>query len=144
MKIPFKAPRLADHVWQTMVAVVMETRGDWRRQVAEATGLPFSRVRTLRRLADGPLTLRELADALATDAPAATVSVNDLEARGLVARRPHPEDKRAKLVSLTPAGRKVLVTARSVADRAPEALAALSPDELHRLQELLATLRVEG
>ena len=35
------------------------------------------------------------------DAPAATVAVNDLEARGLVIREIDPSNRRSKLVSLT-------------------------------------------
>jgi DNA-binding MarR family transcriptional regulator len=129
--------RDADRVWQTLVGVVMDTRGDWRRRVAEATGLPFSRVRALRRLTGGPLTLRELADSLGTDAPAATVAVNDLERKGLVTRCEHPDDRRAKLVSLTAAGRATARAGRSVADHAPEAIAALSGEDLAMLARIV-------
>jgi DNA-binding MarR family transcriptional regulator len=131
----------ADQVWHTMVSLVMDSRDDWRKKVAEASGIPFSRVRALRRLDAGPLTLRELAEALTTDAPAATVAVNDLEERGLVERRPHPDDRRAKLVTLTVAGRRVLAAVRAVSDHAPGPLAALPARELANLQRLLDTLR---
>jgi DNA-binding MarR family transcriptional regulator len=130
----------ADHVWQTMVSLVMDSRGDWRKKVSEASGLPFSRVRALRRLDAGPLTLRELAESLSTDAPAATVTVNDLEERGLVERRPHPTDGRTKLVSLTAAGRRVLSSVRSVLDQAPPALADLPAKDLGALQRILCAL----
>jgi DNA-binding MarR family transcriptional regulator len=132
-----KRGREVDRVWQSLVALVMDTRGDWRRKVAEATGLPFTRVRALRRLAGGPRTLRELAELLGTDAPAATVAVNDLERRGLVTRCEHPEDRRAKLVSLTPAGRAILRAEKSVADHAPEAMAALSDEDLASLVRIV-------
>jgi DNA-binding MarR family transcriptional regulator len=136
-----RARGVADQVWQTMVSLVMDSRDDWRRKVAEAAGIPFSRVRALRRLDAGPLTLRELAEALTTDAPAATVTVNDLEARGLVERRPHPSDRRAKLVSLTGAGRRVLAAVRAVTDQAPPTLANLPPGELASLRSILSSLR---
>jgi DNA-binding MarR family transcriptional regulator len=125
-----------DRVWRAIVALVMDTRGDWRRKVSEATGLPFTRTRALRRLAAGPLTLRVLAESLGTDAPAATVAVNDLEQRGLVTRCEHPEDRRAKLVSLTPAGRAKLRAEKSVSDRAPEPLASLSPEDVKVLARI--------
>ena len=131
-----KRGRDVDRVWQSLVALVMDTRGDWRRKVAEATGLPFTRVRALRRLAGGPLTLRALAESLGTDAPAATVAVNDLERRGLVTRCEHPEDRRAKLVSLTPAGRATLRAGKSVADHAPPAMAALPDEDLETLARI--------
>src|ERR1700734_3133778 len=128
-----KRGRKVDRVWHTLVALVMDTRGDWRRSVAEATGLPFSRGRALRPLAGGPLTLRELAASLGTDAPAATVAVNDLERRGLVTRCEHPEDRRAKLVPLTPAGRATVRAGKSVSDHAPPPLASLSPEDVATL-----------
>jgi DNA-binding MarR family transcriptional regulator len=122
-----------DRVWRAIVTLVMETRGDWRRNVSEATGLPFTRLRALRRLAKSELTLRDLAESLGTDAPAATVTVNDLEERGLVTRREHPEDRRAKLVSLTPAGRAIVRIEKNVPDPIPEPLTALSAEEMKML-----------
>ncbi|MDB4989129.1 MAG: MarR family transcriptional regulator [Myxococcaceae bacterium] len=127
-----------DRVWQSIVAMVIDTRGDWRRRVSEATGLSFTPVRALMRLAAAPLTLSELAESLGTDAPAATVAVNVLVTRGLATRREHPSDRRAKLVSLTTAGRAVLRVVQSVPDPAPEALAALSA------QDSLALTRIFG
>jgi DNA-binding MarR family transcriptional regulator len=93
-------------------------------------------VRALRRLAAGPLTLRALAESLGTDAPAATVAVNDLERRGLVTRCEHPDDRRAKLVSLTAAGRATLREGKSVPDRAPLSLAALSREDVKTLARI--------
>lgn len=125
-----------DRVWRVIVALVMDTRGDWRRKVSEATGLPFTRTRALRRLAAGPLTLRALAESLGTDAPAATVAVNNLEQRGLVTRGEHPEDRRAKLVTLTAAGREKLRAERAVSDHAPEPLASLSREDVKALARI--------
>jgi DNA-binding MarR family transcriptional regulator len=130
--------RDVDEIWASLVALVMDTRGDWRRNVAEATGLPFSRVRALRRLGDGPLTLGELAASMGSDAPAATAAVNALEARGLVERKPHPGDRRAKIVSLTPAGRRTLAAARRVTERAPATFAELAPKDVRELARIVA------
>lgn len=128
----------ADQVWQMMVSLVWETRGEWRRKVSDATGLPFSRVRILRRLMDAPVTLKQLADMIGSDAPATTVAVNDLEDRGLVERNPHPDNRRAKLVSLTPAGRQIVELARrNVRDNAPTAVQDLSKTDLAHLRRIL-------
>ena len=128
----------ADQVWQMMVSLVWETRGEWRRKVSDATGLPFSRVRILRRLMDAPVTLKQLADMIGSDAPATTVAVNDLEDRGLVERNPHPDNRRAKLVSLTPAGRQLVELARrNVRDDAPTAVQDLSKTDLAHLRRIL-------
>lgn len=128
----------ADELWQRMVGLVWETRGEWRRKVSEATGLPFSRTRVLRRLFEAPLTLTQLAEATGSDAPATTVAVNDLEHRGLVERNPHPDNKRAKLVSLTPAGKQMIQRVRrTVRDDAPPGVNELSPTDLAHLRRIL-------
>lgn len=130
----------ARHAWQIVVTLVMESRGDWRRKVSEATGMPFSRYRALKRLRAEPRTLRDLAEQMGTDAPATTVLVDDLEARGLVKRQPHPADRRAKLVSLTAAGRRQLAVAKQIIDQPPEALLALSAKDLALLRRVLEKL----
>jgi DNA-binding MarR family transcriptional regulator len=125
-----------ERVWRAIVSLVIETRGDWRRNVVEATGLPFTRTRALRRLAKGEMTLRDLAESMGTDAPAATVTVNDLEDRGLVTRREHPDDRRAKLVSLTAAGRALVRAENHVPDPVPPALTGLSPRDVKVLAKI--------
>jgi DNA-binding MarR family transcriptional regulator len=129
-----------DRVWQALVTLVMDTRSDWRRNVSEATGLPFSRVRALKRIADGPMTLRALAEAMSCDAPAATVAVNDLEGRGYVTRQADVDDRRVKIVTLTPEGKQAMRAVRQVTDRAPEALAALPAKDIAELTRILAPL----
>lgn len=128
----------ADALWQLMVGLVWETRREWRRKVGDATGLPFSRVRILWRLEDAPMTLKQIADDTGSDAPATTVAVNDLEHRGLVERQPHPENRRAKLVSLTRAGQQVVDQVHStVRDDAPAGFQALSKTDLAHLRRIL-------
>jgi DNA-binding MarR family transcriptional regulator len=134
----------SDRAWQRLVGFVMDGRWDWRHKMSEAAGLPFSRVRALDRLRHGPLTLRVLADVIGTDAPAATVIVNDLEARKLVVREPHAEDRRAKVVSLTAEGRRLLQRAYAVRDRAPAAFEVLTDDELSKLMRILDRLESWG
>ena len=128
----------ADDIWQALVDLVWETRGEWRRKVSDATGLPFSRVRVLWRLLEAPITLKQLADMTGSDAPATTVAVNDLEDRGLVRRHPHPDNRRAKLVSLTTAGRQLVdLVRRTVRDDAPPAVQQLSKTDLAHLRRIL-------
>ena len=131
-----------DRAWQRLVAFVMDTRGDWRRKVMDATGLPFSRVRALRRLGSAPRTLRDLAESMGTDAPAATVIVNDLEARELVRRDAHPQDRRAKVVSLTDGGKRVLRLAHAVKERAPASFDGLDARDIADLSRIVGKLRV--
>ncbi|MCV7372479.1 MarR family transcriptional regulator [Mycolicibacterium arabiense] len=123
-----------------MAAVVFDNRDGWKRDVIETSGLPFSRIRVLRRLARKAMSLREIAEATMMDAPAATVAINDLEDRGLVVRTPDPADRRSKLVSLTQAGCDVVARIDRVEDPAPPSIAALSDDDLRALRDVLAKL----
>ena len=136
----------ADAIWQLMVGLVWETRSEWRRNVANATGLPFSRARILWRLVDAPMTLKQISDETGSDAPATTVSVNDLEDRGLVERHPHPENRRAKLVSLTRAGKNMVdLIVDTVRDDAPPGFQHLSKTDLAHLRRILERVnRSEG
>ena len=59
-----------------------------RRDVADALGMSFGRARALRRLARRAMSMGELAAALGTDPPNATVIVDELERLGLVTARP--------------------------------------------------------
>lgn len=131
---------LADEVWSALTALVFDNRDSWRRAVVDVTGLPFSRVRVLRRLGRQPMTVKQVAQAATMDAPAATVAVNDLEQRGLVVREVNPSNRRCKTVSLTDAGRAMLTAIEAVDDPAPEVLTALEDDELRTLRATLAKL----
>ena len=131
---------LADEVWRTMAAVVIDNRDSWKRAVVERSGLPFSRIRILRRLGRRPMSVKELAHAATIDAPAATVAVNDLEERGLVVREIDPSNRRCKIVSLTEAGHTMLRVIDSTDDPAPRALASLDDAELKSLRAIVDKL----
>lgn len=135
-----RQPEPADEVWRALTALVFDHRDRWRRAVIERTGLPFSRIRVLKRLAREPLTVKQLAYAATVDAPAATVAVNDLEERGLVVREVDPANRRSKLVSLTETGRTLLARIDEVEDPAPDALVALDAGDLETLRVILRKL----
>jgi DNA-binding MarR family transcriptional regulator len=132
---------LADEVWRTMAAVVIDNRDSWKRAVVERSGLPFSRIRILKRLSRRSMSVKELARAATIDAPAATVAVNDLEDRGLVEREIDPANRRCKIVSLTEAGQAMVREIDAITDPAPEALASLDDTELTQLQSILARVQ---
>jgi DNA-binding MarR family transcriptional regulator len=113
-----------------------------RGELAETLGfrLGAGRGKFLFQLRDGPRTLKELAEVNSTDAPYATLIVDKLEAHGLVERRPHPDDRRRKLVALTPAGHQAVETADTILIRPPRAIDQLSAQELEQLTALLTRL----
>jgi DNA-binding MarR family transcriptional regulator len=125
--------------WQEMRSLVLE-RYDRRRVAAEAFGLSYVRVKALVALRAAPRPMRELAATLGIDAPYTTVIIDDLEARGLVRRTPHPQDRRAKVVALTAEGRQAAQRADRVMTTPPAALRGLTESELDALHELLSRL----
>jgi DNA-binding MarR family transcriptional regulator len=131
--------RQAAEVWREMLALVHE-RHDRRKEVCEALDLSFVRVKALRRLAGEPMTLRELAARLQTDAPYTTLVVDDLEKRGLVRRDPHPADRRAKLVTVTDLGRTEAVRAEAILTRPPPQMLALPEADLAALARIVTRL----
>lgn len=124
-----------------MAAFVIENHDSWKRAVVEQSGLPFSRVRILRRLSRRPMTVKELAHAATIDAPAATVAVNDLEGRGLVVRQVDPANRRCKRVSLTDAGCAMVAKIDAIEDPAPEAMANLDQAEIEALRRIVTKMR---
>jgi DNA-binding MarR family transcriptional regulator len=114
-----------------------------RRELADALGfrLGAGRGRVLFQLREGPMTLSQLAARTGVDAPYATLIVDQLEARGLVERSPHPEDRRRRLVTLTVAGRDAIATADAILLRPPEVIGDLSAADLDQLTAILTRLR---
>ena len=103
--------------------------------------MSFGRGRAVRRLARRPMSMGELAAALGIDPPNATVVVDDLEAQGLVRRRPHPTDRRAKLVEATRKGKALARRADAILATPPPALGALGADDLETLRRILESVQ---
>jgi len=127
-------------VWQELRAFVLAH--DHREELRETLGLGrgTGRIKVLMRLTEGPLTLRDIAEFTGVDAPYATLIVDNLEARGLVERTPHPDDRRRKLVTLTPAGREAAAHASHIISQPPAGFTQLTDAELTLLESLLARL----
>ncbi len=89
-------------------------------------GLSYPRLRLLESLhCRGPAIMRDLAEQIGLSARNMTVTIDSLEQEGLVSRRPHPTDRRATLIELTPAGQKA---ADTVVTPRVEAIATLFED----------------
>jgi DNA-binding MarR family transcriptional regulator len=112
------------------------------RQTRPVGDLTFSQLSALTSLKlAGALTPRELADTERVQPPTMTKIVGKLEDRGLVARTPHPTDRRQVILAPTEEGRTVLAQferrrnlwlAQQLAELAPE-----ERDTLARAAEIL-------
>ena len=72
-----QSEELARTVWLLMSDLVLDNAR--RRHVSEKLGVSFARVRALRRLAQAPMSMGELASLLGIDPPNATVVVEECE-----------------------------------------------------------------
>jgi DNA-binding MarR family transcriptional regulator len=70
--------------------------------------LSFTQVKALFTLEGGERSVGEISAALGLSLPATSRSVDGLAQRGYVVRRESAEDRRSKLVALTPQGRDVI------------------------------------
>jgi DNA-binding MarR family transcriptional regulator len=120
-------------------------------RLADATlarfGVTADQFVLLAALADGDaLTQQELTCRVGSDASTVRAMLLLLEERGLVARRPHPSDGRARRVALTPRGRGGLRRMRQGSEALrDQLLAAVGPDRavlldvLGRITRAMAT-----
>jgi len=131
-------PPSARETWLLMSDLVLDNAR--RREVSDALGMSFGRARALRRLARRPMSMGEFAVALDIDPPNATVVVDDLESLKLVRRRPHPTDRRAKLVEATRKGKDLARKADAILGTPPPGLTALSARDLETLRRLLESV----
>lgn len=128
---------LASRVWTAMSEFVhsFDPSEELRRTLALGRG--SGRVKTLLGLADGPLSVAQLAHAVDADAPYTTLIVNELQALGLVSRTSDERDRRRKLVALTARGRDAVHTAHGIITRPPAALLTLTAQDLTDLRRIL-------
>lgn len=106
--------------------------------VAAELGLAPKQMGALWYLEPGDTTpMRAIGERLHCDASYVTDLVDRLEERGLIERRPSPDDRRVTLIALTGAGVETRAQALAKLHEPPEEFAALDEDELRRLGELL-------
>jgi DNA-binding MarR family transcriptional regulator len=105
------------------------------RERAGKLGLTAAQATALRELT-GPMTMSELAERMSCEPSNATVVVDRLERQGLLDRRPHPTDRRAKQLILTPDGTALRERLLGLlGEESP--LAGLTPEEQGVLKDLL-------
>lgn len=115
----------------------------------EAVGVSVREYCVLAKALEGPRTQRQLADLANLDKTTMVVTLDGLERSGLAERQALPEDRRARVVVVTPAGEKVVVEARGVVAGYYDGVLATLPagqraalvDGLVRLVESLRSAR---
>lgn len=140
-----RAPEAADvrdrelrFAWDRIRTMVYDDNR--RGEVSATLGLSWVKIKALRRLQAGPMTMRDLAAALVTDKPYITQIVDALESKGLVTRSVDVHDRRCRIATLTAAGREAARRSEEILTRPPAALALLSAPDLAELTRILASI----
>lgn len=129
------------HVWLVLWKAARAVEAHSARSI-ERFGMGTSDFGVLEALLHkGPLTVTQLGEKVLLTSGSMTVAVDRLEARGFVARSNDAKDRRARIVSLTPEGQKLIE--RSFAEHCEameEALTGFSDEERVALVPLLRQL----
>jgi len=104
--------RAATHTLHTSLLM----KGMIEDALVEKAGILFADNEALLHLAEGPLSMSEIADRLILSRGGTTKVVDRLEEMGYVSRRPNTEDRRATIVEITEAGEEARARARTVID----------------------------
>lgn len=107
-------------------------------RVCAGAGLNPGQMKALFRLTpDAPTAMRDLGEHWGCDASYVTALVDDLEERGLAARKSHPTDRRVKTVVLTAHGTRLRQQTLDLLYEPPTGFKALNVAEQRQLRDLL-------
>lgn len=126
--------------WQLMVQFYF-TQREHLPPVAAELDLSPAQCHVLHRIEPGrPMPMGQLAETLACHASNVTGLINRLESRGLVRRRPSDEDRRVKVLYLTPTGARLRTLMLERMTRPPVVISRLSAAEQRALVRILSRL----
>jgi MarR family transcriptional regulator, organic hydroperoxide resistance regulator len=135
-----RAEQDARRAWQLLMRVFFAQRGHLPSR-GDGLGLSPVQCHVLHLIEPGqPLPMSRLAAALSCDASNVTGLVDRLEARGLVARRPSPDDRRVKVLDLTATGAHLRTQLLRRMTGQPLPLSRLSAQEQRALIRILERL----
>jgi len=128
----------ADQAWALLLQAAFElVHAHFAAAVAELDLAPVQ-AKALHELnVEPPISMRELAERLKSDPSNVTGLIDRLEARGLVERRPDPNDRRIKGLALTSAGAKLRERLFARLYAAPRSVAELSERDQRTFADVL-------
>lgn len=130
----------ACEAWQLLVQFSFTQRASLPALAAELDLSP-AQCQLLNQIEPGrPIPMGQLAGALSCDASNVTGLADRLESRGLIERRPSEQDRRVKVLSLTPLGARLRAALLERMTAPPANLERLSADERRALVKLLRRL----
>lgn len=129
------------HLWLILMKAHEAMRNHAERHI-HSLGIGFSDFAALEVLLHkGPLPVNEIGRLVRLTSGSMTTAVDRLERKGMVERRNDPADRRARVVHLTAAGRKLIECAFADHEAAMErAASGLTPQERSQASALLKKL----
>jgi DNA-binding MarR family transcriptional regulator len=130
----------ACQAWHLLIQLFFTQRANLPPLAAELQLSP-AQCHVLHLIEPGrPIPMGQLAETLACDASNVTGLVDRLESRGLVRRHPSAEDRRVKVLELTPTGSRLRAQLLDRMTTPPATLRRLSTAEQRSLVRLLTRL----
>jgi MarR family transcriptional regulator, organic hydroperoxide resistance regulator len=130
----------ACEAWELLLKFFFSQRADLPAVAAEFDLSP-AQCHLLHLIEPGqPLPMGRLAETMACDRSNVTGLVDRLESRGLVCRKESPDDRRLKVLALTPAGARLRAGVLERIKKPPEILNRLSEAEQRALVRILRRL----
>src|SRR3989441_4257015 len=128
----------ADHVWLVMMKA-MRALTRYAAAGIEETGLGLSDFGVLEALLHkGPLPVNAIGPIVDLTPGSISIAVDRLHAKGLVSRVESGEDRRVRIVALTPSGKDLIVPAfRKHSGQMRRVFSELSPEELRGFEVAL-------
>src|SRR5260370_13935711 len=125
----------SDHVWLVMMKA-MRALTRYAAAGIEGTGLGDSDFRVLEVLLHkGPLPVNTIGPIVDLTPGSISIAADRLVAKGLVSRVESTDDRRVRVVALTPRGKELIASAfRKHSAQMKRVFSELSSDELHALQ----------
>lgn len=130
----------AGEAWHALFELMFSRQAfDRVHEVSESVGLTPGLMKALMSMRPGePRPMKDLAGEWRCDASYVTSLVDGLEERGIVERRAHPADRRAKVIALTADGGRIREELLARMHQPPPCFDVLGADEVSQLRGLLA------
>lgn len=133
------------HLWLVLWKAMRAVEAHALKSIASQPicGSDFAVLEVL--LHKGPLPVNAIGRKVLLTSGSITAAVDRLEAQGLVERRAHPSDRRARVVNLTPEGKRLIKGVFAEHERDMErAASALSDSERATIIQLLKKLGLDA
>jgi len=133
-----RSPRELDEVVDGLLEITKRTH-EVMVVVAARHDLTAQQVGLLRAL-DEPVSMRAFAEELSCDPSNVTGLVDRVERLGLVDRVPNPDDRRIRMLTLTPKGRRLRDKINAEVGRELAGALGLEPEDHGRVLRLISSL----